>query len=455
MKLSAGFAVIPKALSISLVMATMMGSSSLVSVSAQAENLDSSVMKSMPKLEALYTHLHQYPELSYQEKNTSARMAKELKNLGFEVTDNFGGYGVVGIYKNGTGPVVMIRADIDGLPIIEQTGKSYASKVTTVDEHNNTVGIMHGCGHDIHMTSFIGAAEQLMKHKSDWKGTLMMVAQPAEEVGGGAKAMLKQGLFRKFPTPDSVIGLHVSAGIPAGKVGVVSGYALANVDSVDISIKGKSGHGAYPHLTIDPVVLAARTVLALQTIPSREVSPLEPNVVTIGSIHGGSKHNIISNEVKLQLTLRSYNPEVREQQIAAIKRITKGIAISAGLPEELMPEVYVHDDETIPSTYNEPQLAAKVQASIETELGKHNVVIAPPVMAGEDFGLYGRTEQNVPITLFWLGAVEPAAYQASLDSGEALPSLHSSLFAPDYPLTIKTGVRAMTRTAIDLFNQKQ
>jgi len=303
------------------------------------------------------------------------------------------------------------------------------------------------------MTSLIGTAQQLIQHKADWKGTLMMVAQPAEEVGGGAKAMLKQGLFSQFPTPNAVLGLHVSASIPAGKVGVVSGYALANVDSVDINIKGKGGHGAYPHTTIDPVVLAARTVLALQTIPSREISPLEPNVVTVGSIHGGSKHNIISNEVMLQLTLRSYNPEVRTQQIEAIKRITRGIAISAGLPEGLMPEVKVHDDETIPSTYNDPTLAAKVKASIEDEIGANNGEIAPPVMAGEDFGLYGRTAEKVPITLFWLGAVEPTLYADSVTKGISLPSLHSSQFAPDYPVTIATGVKAMTRTAMDLFNQ--
>ncbi|WP_137225015.1 M20 family metallopeptidase [Shewanella sp. MEBiC00475] len=420
---------------------------------ATQSDLDQSVTQALPKLEKLYLHLHQHPELSYQEKATSQRMAQELAQLGFEVTDNFGGYGVVGILQNGKGPVVMIRADIDGLPIIEQTGKSYASTVTTQDANNNKVGIMHGCGHDIHMTSLIGTAEQLVKHKADWQGTLMMVAQPAEEVGGGAKAMLKQGLFSKFPTPDSIIGLHVSASIPAGKVGTVSGYALANVDSVDITIKGKGGHGAYPHSTIDPVVLAARTVLALQTIVSREVSPLEPNVVTVGSIHGGSKHNIISDEVKLQLTLRSYNPKVREQQIAAIKRITTGIAISAGLPDDFMPVVYVHDDETIPSTYNEPTLAAKVKASIEAELGSDNVLVAPPVMAGEDFGLYGLTPEKRPITLFWLGAVDPKQYQASVASGETLPSLHSSQFAPDYQLTIRTGVRAMTRTAMDLFNQ--
>ncbi|WP_350997520.1 amidohydrolase [Shewanella sp. TB7-MNA-CIBAN-0143] len=427
-------------------------SASSLSFTASASDLDLSVSKALPKLEQLYLHLHQHPELSYQEKATSQRMAQELKQLGFEVTANFGGYGVVGIVKNGKGPVVMIRADIDGLPIIEQTGKEYASTVTTLNADNSTVGIMHGCGHDIHMTSLIGTAQQLMLHKADWQGTLMMVAQPAEEVGGGAKAMLKQGLFSQFPTPDSIIGLHVSASIPAGKVGTVSGYALANVDSVDITIKGKGGHGAYPHVTIDSVVLAARTVLALQTIVSREVSPLEPNVVTVGAIHGGSKHNIISDEVKLQLTLRSYNPKVREQQIAAIKRITTGIAISAGLPDDLMPVVYVHDDETIPSTYNDPTLAAKVKASIEAELGSDNVLVAPPVMAGEDFGLYGLTAEKRPITLFWLGGVEPSQYQASLESGDTLPSLHSSQFAPDYSLTIRTGVRAMTKSAMDLFN---
>lgn len=424
-----------------------------LSAIAAVTSLDSSVERSMPKLEELYLHLHQNPELSYQEKATSARMAKELSALGFDVTEQFGGYGVVGIFKNGAGPTVMIRADTDGLPITEETGKSYASKVTTTDASNSTVGIMHGCGHDIHMTSLIGTAEQMINHKADWKGTLMMVAQPAEEVGGGAKAMLKQGLFSQFPTPDYVLGLHVSAALPAGKVAIAPGYALANVDSVDITVKGKGGHGAYPHSTKDPVVLASRMVLALQTISSREISPLEPNVMTVGSIHGGSKHNIISDEVKLQLTLRSYNPDVRLQQIDALKRLTRGIAISAGLPDELMPVVYVHEEERIPSTYNDPTLAVNVQGSIEKELGADNVLVSEPVMAGEDFGLYGLTAEKRPITIFWLGAVEPNAYQVSLDEGSSLPSLHSSQFAPDYPVTIKTGVRAMSASAMDLFNR--
>ncbi|ESP91714.1 amidohydrolase [Pseudoalteromonas luteoviolacea] len=418
-----------------------------------ASDLESAVSLSLPKLEQLYLHLHQNPELSLQEKNTGARLAQELRQLGFDVTDRVGGYGVVGLFKNGQGPTVMIRADTDALPIIEQTGKSYASKIRVQDANNNTVGVMHGCGHDIHMTSFIGAAEQLIKNKHQWKGTLMMVAQPAEEVGAGAKAMLKEGLFSKFAKPDHVLGLHVSASLPAGKVAISPGYALANVDSVDITVKGQGGHGAYPHTTIDPVVLASRIVLGIQTITSREISPLKPSVITVGSIHGGSKHNIISNEVKLQLTLRSYDREVRDQQIAALKRLTQGVAISAGLPADKAPVVYVHESESIPSTYNDPALANAVTASIKNELGEENVVKADPVMAGEDFGLFGRTTENVPITIFWLGGVNPQDYAAAQKNGTVLPSLHSSKFAPDYPLALKTGVRAMTASALDLFNQ--
>ncbi|MCZ4336847.1 M20 metallopeptidase family protein [Shewanella colwelliana] len=423
----------------------------LVTSSVHATKLQDSIKVAMPELESLYLHLHQYPELSYQEKATSARLAMEFTKLGFDVTSNFGGYGVVAIYKNGAGPTVMVRADTDGLPITEQTGKVYASKVKTLDANNNSVGVMHGCGHDVHMTALVGTAQQLLIHKDSWQGTLMMVAQPAEEVGGGAKAMIKQGLFTQFPTPDHILGLHVSASMPAGKVAIASGYALANVDSVDITVKGRGGHGAYPHTTVDPVVIASRIVLALQTISSREVSPLEPNVITVGSIHGGSKHNIIGNEVKLQLTLRSYNPEVRVQQIAAIKRITKGIAMSAGLPEALMPEVFVDETQSIPSTYNNPEQTLRVQASITKVLGSDNVFKSEPVMAGEDFGLYGLTAHQRPITLFWLGAVPPEQYEFSLKSGDALPSLHSSQFAPDYSLAVSTGVQAMSQATMDLF----
>ena len=426
----------------------------LLSPLAQATTLDLNLQKTMPEIEKLYLDLHQSPELSYHEKQTGQKLAKQLKQLGFTVTDNVGGYGVVGIYKNGDGPTVMIRTDTDGLPIVEQTGKPYASKVTVTNDAGATVGVMHGCGHDIHMSSFIGTAQQLMTHKDQWQGTLMMVAQPAEEVGGGAKAMLKEGLFTKYPTPDHVIGLHVSASVPAGKVSMKTEYTMASVDSVDITVKGKGGHGAYPHTTIDPVVIASRIVLALQTITSRELSPLEPSVITIGSIHGGSKHNVISDEVKLQLTLRSYNPEVRLQQIAAIKRISKGIALSAGLDESLAPEVYVHEDESIPSTYNNPAQTNIVRSAIANAIGEDNVLETEAVMAGEDFGLYGRTEQHVPITLFWLGGVEPSQYDAAMQSGATLPSLHSSKFAPDYKKALPTGITAMSNAAVALFNKK-
>ena len=425
----------------------------LASPLVQANGLDLNLSKAMPAIEKFYLDLHQSPELSYHEQKTGKKIADRLTQLGFKVTSNVGGFGVVGIYKNGEGPTVMIRTDTDGLPIIEQTGKSYASKVKVIDEHGAKVGVMHGCGHDIHMSSFIGTAEQLIAHKKQWQGTLMMVAQPAEEVGGGAKAMLSEGLFSKYAKPDHIIALHVSASVPAGKVSMKNEYTMASVDSVDITIKGKGGHGAYPHTTIDPVVIAARTVLALQTITSRELSPLEPSVITVGSIHGGSKHNVISDEVKLQLTLRSYNPDVRSAQIAAIKRITAGIAQSAGLNESNYPVVYVHEDESIPSTYNNPAQTDIVRNSIASAIGDTNVLETQAVMAGEDFGLYGRTDENIPITLFWLGGVNQAQYADSIKTGEVLPSLHSSKFAPDYKVAIPTGIKAMSNAAVALFNK--
>ncbi|MBB1453473.1 M20 family metallopeptidase [Pseudoalteromonas sp. SG43-5] len=425
----------------------------LASPLVQANGLDLNLSKAMPAIEKFYLDLHQSPELSYHEQKTGKKIADRLTQLGFKVTSNVGGFGVVGIYKNGEGPTVMIRTDTDGLPIIEQTGKSYASKVKVIDEHGAKVGVMHGCGHDIHMSSFIGTAEQLIAHKKQWQGTLMMVAQPAEEVGGGAKAMLSEGLFSKYAKPDHIIALHVSASVPSGKVSMKNEYTMASVDSVDITIKGKGGHGAYPHTTIDPVVIAARTVLALQTITSRELSPLEPSVITVGSIHGGSKHNVISDEVKLQLTLRSYNPDVRSAQIAAIKRITAGIAQSAGLNESNYPVIYVHEDESIPSTYNNPAQTDIVRNSIASAIGDTNVLETQAVMAGEDFGLYGRTDENIPITLFWLGGVNQAQYADSIKTGEVLPSLHSSKFAPDYKVAIPTGIKAMSNAAVALFNK--
>ena len=397
----------------------------------------------------LYQHLHRNPELSFHEKKTAARIADELRKAGFEVTEKVGGFGVVGILKNGAGPTVLLRTDLDGLPVREETGKPYASNVETKDDAGDEVSVMHACGHDVHMAAFIGAARLLGGIKEQWKGTLMMIAQPAEERGSGARAMLKDGLFERFPKPDFCVAQHVAAMMASGTVGCVPGYALANVDSVDITVKGLGGHGAFPNTTKDPVVLAAQIVLALQTIVSREISPTDPAVVTVGSIHGGAKHNIIPNEVKLQLTLRSYTDEVREHTIAAIRRICKGLGQAAGLPDDLLPEVAVKNEFT-PATYNDPELLERLRGRLEPLIGKENVVTSKPVMGGEDFSEYGRTEDKIPICIFWLGAVEPEVVKSSEKSGKALPSLHSSLFAPDPEPTIKTGVANLVSAVLEL-----
>lgn len=421
--------------------------------SANSTAIADSAKRLAPMLAKDYLYLHQHPELSFKEQNTAAYIAKRLTQLGFSVQTNVGGHGVVGLLMNGQGKTVMLRSDTDALPVTEQTGKDYASTVRVTNDDGLDVGVMHACGHDIHMTSLLGAAESLVTLKKQWQGTLMVVFQPAEERGAGAKAMLADGLFSKH-TPDAAIALHVSADLPAGTVAVKPGYTLASVDSVDITVKGVGGHGAYPHKTIDPIVIAARLVLALQTITAREVSPLEPSVVTVGSIHGGSKHNVIGNDVKLQLTLRSYNPEVRDQQIAAIKRIANGIAMSAGLGEENWPEVKVSDIDSIPSTYNEPKLAADVEQALRSELGPKHVKAAEQVMGGEDFGLYGRTEQQIPITIFWLGAVAQDTFKKAQAEHSTLPSLHSSKFIPDYPVAIDTGVRSLSAAALAQFQKK-
>lgn len=397
----------------------------------------------------LYQHLHRHPELSFHEEKTAARIAGELGEAGFEVTEKVGGFGVVGILKNGAGPTILLRTDLDGLPVKEETGKPYASTIETKDDSGKEVPVMHACGHDIHMTAFIGAARLLAGIKDQWKGTLVMIAQPAEERGAGARAMLKDGLFERFPKPDFCIAQHVAATMASGTVGCVPGYALANVDSVDITVKGLGGHGAFPNTTKDPVVLAAQIVLALQTIVSRETSPTDPAVVTVGSIHGGAKHNIIPNEVKLQLTLRSYTDEVREHTIAAIRRICKGLGQAAGLPDDLLPVIAVKNEFT-PATYNDPELLGRLRGRLESMIGKENVVTSEPVMGGEDFSEYGRTEDKIPICIFWLGAVEPEAVKESVKSGKALPSLHSSRFAPDPEPTIKTGVANLVSAVLEL-----
>ncbi|NNC38994.1 MAG: amidohydrolase [Hyphomonadaceae bacterium] len=426
---------------LSVVLASILGACTMQSSASANDLVD------------LYEYLHANPELSLVETKTAAFLGEKFEKLGFDVTYKVGGTGVVALMKNGEGPTVMIRADMDALPVKEQTGLSYASKVMTKDYEGNEQPAMHACGHDVHMTVLHGTAEKLVASKDNWSGTLMMILQPAEELGKGARDMLADGLFERFPRPDYNLTLHDNASLAAGQVGIVPGFAMANVDSVDITVRGIGGHGAYPHTTKDPVVLAAQIVMALQTIVSREISPLEPAVVTVGSIHGGTKHNIISNEVKLQLTLRSYTDEVRDQTLSTIRRIAKGLGESYGLPEDKLP-IVVHKDEFTPALYNDPELAARMMPVIGKAIGEDNVKELKPVMGGEDFGQFGRVDPKIPSLLFWLGAVSPDDIAEAKKTGKTLPSLHSPFFAPDAKPTLETGVAAMTAAALDLLNSK-
>lgn len=401
-------------------------------------------------LNAIYQDLHTHPELSLMEERSAGVVARELRAAGFEVTEKIGGHGIVGVLKNGPGPVLLVRTDLDGLPVLEETGLPYASTMRMKDLSGREVSTMQACGHDIHMTVMAGTARMLSELKQHWSGTVLLIGQPAEEIGMGARAMLADGLYRKFPKPDYAIALHDSATLPAGTVGTIEGYAMANVDSVDITVRGLGGHGAYPHATKDPVVLAARIVMALQTIVSRETRPVDPAVVTVGSIHGGTKHNIIPNEVKLQLTLRSYTDQVRQHTIEAIRRICRGEAIAAGIPDELMPTIAIAEKEFTPATYNDPALTRRVRVALTNWLGADNLRTIDPEMGGEDFSQFGRTVEKVPICMFRLGAVAPEKVAESQRSGTPLPSLHSSKFAPVPEPTIKTGVTAMTAVVLDL-----
>lgn len=407
-----------------------------------------------PSLLALYSELHAHPELSLMEEKTAAKLAAELRAVGFEVTEKFGGHGIVGVLKNGPGPTLLVRADLDGLPLLEETGVPYASKTRVTDLTGQEVPTMHACGHDLHMTIFAGTARQLAAHRDRWSGTLVFVGQPAEERGIGARAMLKAGLYQKFPKPDFALAVHDSATLPAGTIGILEGFNWANVDTAEITVRGAGGHGAYPHATKDPIVLAARIVTTLQTIVSRETRPLDPAVVTVGSIHGGTKSNIIPDEVKLSLTLRSYSETVRRHTIEAVKRICRGEAIAAGLAEDRMPIVEILEGEFTPASYNDPALTRRVRNVLTPWLGAERVVGIDPEMGGEDFGQFGRTAEKVPICMFRVGAVDPVKFAESQRTGAPLPSLHSSKFAPLPEPAIKTGVTALTAAALDLLAKK-
>jgi amidohydrolase len=410
------------------------------------------VDKDYPSLESLYKELHLHPELSLQEEKTSARVATELRSAGFEVTEKFGGTGVVGVLRNGPGPTLLIRTDMDALPVKEETGLPYASAAHMLNLSGKDVPVMHACGHDIHMTVFVGTARTLVAMRDKWSGTLVLVGQPAEEMVVGARNLLTAGLYRQFPKPDFAIGLHDETELPTGSVGFTEGYLSSNADSVDIVVRGIGGHGSRPENAKDPIVLSAQIILALQTIVSREIHPGDRAVVTVGTINGGTKNNIIPDEVKLQLTLRSYLPDTRVHLVAAIRRICRGEAIAAGIPEELMPVVTVVGTGA-DSIFNDPVLTRRVRAAVTQALGAESVSSIEPQMYSEDFSQYGRTVEKVPICFFLIGASDPDKLAESRRSGMPMPALHSSKFAPVPEPTIKTGIKAMSAAALDLLSK--
>jgi amidohydrolase len=415
----------------------------------------------LPSLLAIYKDIHSHPELSGHEERTAALIAKELRAAGCQVTDHIGkyenpklrGYGVVGVMKNGDGPTVLVRTDMDALPVQEDTGLPYASKAVAKNYEGKDVHVMHACGHDAHMAAFIGTARALGKLKDQWQGTIVFVAQPAEETGNGARALLKDGLYEKFGKPNFALGFHDKADLETGKIGITEGYTYANVDSVDLTVYGVGGHGAYPYRTKDPVVLSAEIINALQTIASRENNPLDPIVITVGSIHGGTKHNIIPDEVKMQLTVRTYKPDVRERVLAAIDRIAKGIAMTGGVPPERAPIVTLRKDEFCPATYNNPDLTKRLVAVWRNSLGNENVDMVDPTMGGEDFSEYSLPDHSIPAVDFHIGSVDPAKIADSKNTGAPLPSLHSSKFAPVPEPTIRVGVIGMTSAVLELMKK--
>ncbi|MCC5919314.1 MAG: amidohydrolase [Cyclobacteriaceae bacterium] len=405
------------------------------------------------ELEDLYRHLHQHPELSLQEEKTGLRMSEELEKLGFAVTKNIGGHGLVGVLKNGDGPNLLIRADMDALPLEEKTGLSFASTARGINAAGNEVGIMHACGHDLHMTVFIGTAKYLSEHKEDWSGSLIMVAQPAEENGLGAQAMFDEGLYKLIPYPDYALALHDNATLSSRHVGYKSGPFMAGVDMMDITVKGRGGHGAAPHTTIDPIVLSAQLINAFQTIPSRIINPIDASLITVGSIHGGTVHNIIPDEVKMQLTLRSYSPEVRSTTIAAIRRMCDHYAAAGGLTEGEYPEISIREPIT-PPTVNDEVLTKRIVSVFEDTFGKDAVEEMPAYMVGEDFSRFGLQDTPVPYFMFWLGAVSEEKITNYKAKGKELPGLHSAEFAPDYENSIPTGIKAMKVAALELLPKR-
>ncbi|AVP96840.1 amidohydrolase [Ahniella affigens] len=397
-----------------------------------------------PAIEQLYRDLHSNPELAFQEHRTAATLAARVKALGYEVTTGVGGTGIVAILKNGPGPVVMLRTELDALPMAEKTGLPFASTVTSKNNTGEVVPVAHMCGHDIHMAAWVGTAELMAKNREHWQGTLMLVGQPAEEIVSGANAMIRDGLFTRFPKPDYALGIHDEMSLPAGVIGFHAGYFRANSTGLEMTIYGKGGHGAFPQSAIDPVVIAARIVIGLQTVVSRETNPMDPAVVTVGSIHGGSASNIIPDQVTLQITVRSLDPAVQKRLLAAIARQAKGEALAANAPKEPLIETLSNTD----AVYNDPDLVQSMVVAARAELGADRVVEMPAQMGGEDFSQFGLA--GVRIVLLHVGAVDAAKLDASRKSGVPLPSVHSPLWAPEHEPTIKAAIRAETAILMDL-----
>ena len=399
-----------------------------------------------PNAHALYVDLHEHPELSGHEVQTAAKLAAGLRTAGYEVTERVGGTGVVAVLKNGAGPAILLRTELDALPVEEKTGLAYASKVHAKDDAGQDVSVMHACGHDVHMASLLGTAEIMAQSKNAWHGTLILIGQPAEETISGAKKMLEDGLFTRFPKPDVAVALHVGNAEPAGVIGITPGIYNTNADSLRITIYGKGGHGAMPNKTIDPIVITARTVLALQTIISREIRPGEMGVITVGYVHAGTKNNIIPDQAEMGLTVRTYKQDVRQQILAAISRIVKAEAEAAGAPREPLIERFEGTD----AVYNDPALAERLKAPLEAALGKNNVIVEGPIAPSEDFSYF--VEQGVPGFYFSLGGADPEKFAQARASGNALPTNHSPLFAPDVEPTIRTGIAAEVVVLRNLLN---
>lgn len=419
--------------------------SAAVFVAAQS-NPTTAVDSVIPDAHAFYLELHQHPELSGHEVHTASELAARLRAAGYEVTEHVGNTGVVAILRNGAGPVIMLRTELDALPVEEKTGLPYASKVHATDDSGREVPVMHACGHDLHMAALVGTAEIMAKTRNTWHGTLMLIGQPAEETIGGAEGMIRDGLFTRFPKPDVAVALHVGNELPAGMVAITPGIYNTNSDSIRITIYGKGGHGAMPNTAIDPIVIAARTILSLQTIVSREVRPGEMAVVTVGYIRAGTKNNIIPDQAEMGITVRTFKPDVRKQVLASITRIAKAEAAAAGAPREPSVDRYEGTD----LVYNNPELAQRLRAPLETALGKNNVVIAEPIPPSEDFSYF--IEQGVPGFYFSLGGADPEKFAEARASHTQLPSNHSPFFAPDVDPALRTGIVAELAVLRNLLN---